>query len=366
MYDAYIATTIKDNTIREPINCTDRGKKAVETVLNLVKIAEPVSVITIAANGITQPYLDACTQLKAMRGSRSLYCVHCTNDDDINSIDQQLDFSKPPFVLVVNLSTQKDESKLLKHLDDLRREHEGRFVPVVFSNIIEVFSALNGGNKTINLHTHVLLPVPYEELYDWKIVTEDERKSLYKDTGGHLGLTKTLFILGRERGVYNYIHEELLKTPSVIARLEEIWRDIPQEKQRMWLTTDICSSEDPFWETYGFVTRGEYTIPLLAQYVDIMRGRVFGTSSSPIRSEMKQILTENEIEIYSLLKRSLGEIVPRGVIAEILWGDDVLEKYSDWAIDQSIHRLRKKLEGLESVYEVVTKKGRGFILTRDS
>ena len=81
---------------------------------------------------------------------------------------------------------------------------------------------------------------------------------------------------------------------------------------------------------------------------------------------MKQILTENEIEIYSLLKRSLGEIVPRGVIAEILWGDDVLEKYSDWAIDQSIHRLRKKLEGLESVYEVVTKKGRGFILTRDS
>lgn len=71
--------------------------------------------------------------------------------------------------------------------------------------------------------------------------------------------------------------------------------------------------------------------------------------------------TAAERDIFELLldKR---EIVSREEIAKTIWQKNWQERYSDWAIDQIVHRIRKKLLLAHAPYEVITKKGEGFIL----
>ena len=49
-------------------------------------------------------------------------------------------------------------------------------------------------------------------------------------------------------------------------------------------------------------------------------------------------------------------------IGEALWGKDSYDKYSDWAIDQLISKLRKKLETLGFKNVLKTVRGKGYKL----
>ncbi|MFC1790807.1 helix-turn-helix domain-containing protein [Patescibacteria group bacterium] len=50
-------------------------------------------------------------------------------------------------------------------------------------------------------------------------------------------------------------------------------------------------------------------------------------------------------------------------MGEVLWGEASYEKYSDWAIDQLISKLRKKLKDLGLTDFLKTIRGRGYKLT---
>lgn len=73
------------------------------------------------------------------------------------------------------------------------------------------------------------------------------------------------------------------------------------------------------------------------------------------------LLTEKEREIFETMLDS-DSIVTRDKIAEIIWGMDKEDRYSDWAIDQTIHRIRQKIKKAKLPFSLQTKKGIGFIL----
>lgn len=77
---------------------------------------------------------------------------------------------------------------------------------------------------------------------------------------------------------------------------------------------------------------------------------------------LKSVLSAKELIVFDFLKSKGGEVAKRDEIAQVMWGDDWENKYSDWAIDQVISRIRKKLE--EKGYEktIKTLKGQGFML----
>ena len=69
---------------------------------------------------------------------------------------------------------------------------------------------------------------------------------------------------------------------------------------------------------------------------------------------------------YLLLKMFLemaNRLCTRDDVGEALWGKDSYEKYSDWAIDQIISKLRKKLENLRIKDRLITLRGRGYKFT---
>ena len=76
---------------------------------------------------------------------------------------------------------------------------------------------------------------------------------------------------------------------------------------------------------------------------------------------LNEKFTEKELKVLFLLLKKNGKIVDRDEVADQIWGEDSVNKYSDWAIDQLFSRLRKKLEVLAIGGEVIkTVKGRGF------
>ena len=71
-------------------------------------------------------------------------------------------------------------------------------------------------------------------------------------------------------------------------------------------------------------------------------------------------LTFTEEKTADLLLSKIDKLVKRDEIAQALWGSRWLEKYSEYMIDKTIYRLRKKLT---DSYKIVTLKKRGYVLT---
>jgi len=66
---------------------------------------------------------------------------------------------------------------------------------------------------------------------------------------------------------------------------------------------------------------------------------------------------------YSVLKMFLedtGKLKSRDDIGDILWGKESYEKYSDWAIDQLVCKLRKKLSALRVKDKLITVRRKGY------
>lgn len=71
-------------------------------------------------------------------------------------------------------------------------------------------------------------------------------------------------------------------------------------------------------------------------------------------------LTKKERAFFSSLLFARKRVVSRDIVAKVIWGNLWEEKYSDWAIDRLVHRLRNRLKKLgidEKLLKTVKKKG---------
>jgi DNA-binding winged helix-turn-helix (wHTH) protein len=91
-------------------------------------------------------------------------------------------------------------------------------------------------------------------------------------------------------------------------------------------------------------------------YIDLKTGEIFKNGK-----RMEDCLSPTEIKIYKYLSENPQELISRDEIAKQMWGNAYLEKYSDWAIDKAISRLRKKVEDDEEKNQyIITIKGKGI------
>lgn len=70
--------------------------------------------------------------------------------------------------------------------------------------------------------------------------------------------------------------------------------------------------------------------------------------------------TAQEINLLTAFQNKVNQPLSREEIAEILWGKNWQNKYSDWAIDKAISRLRKQIKSPE--YRIITVKNLGYQL----
>lgn len=81
---------------------------------------------------------------------------------------------------------------------------------------------------------------------------------------------------------------------------------------------------------------------------------------------IEERFTRQEYLILTALLKKTNSLFTRDDIGDVLWGKESYEKYSDWAIDQVISKLRKKIAILGTKDQLITIKGRGYKLITSS
>jgi DNA-binding winged helix-turn-helix (wHTH) protein len=77
---------------------------------------------------------------------------------------------------------------------------------------------------------------------------------------------------------------------------------------------------------------------------------------------IEEHFTRQEYSVLVALLQKANKLQSRDDVGAAIWGKDSYEKYSDWAIDQLISKLRKKLESLKIKDRLVTLRGKGYKL----
>jgi hypothetical protein len=181
-----------------------------------------------------------------------------------------------------------------------------------------------------------------------KMLTEKDPKKIYS-------LIDSEWLDLRYRKITN-----LLRRESIEYLLE------PEEKEPTEFLKDtglvIKNKEEwyflnPLFEYY--VTRDKsYLQDILTQ-----TEKSGATEAASTDRHIKQALTAKELLVFELLELNEGKVVGRDSIAQVMWGKDWQDDYSDWAIDKLISNMRKKFE--KNKYPKVLKavKGEGILLT---
>jgi len=152
-------------------------------------------------------------------------------------------------------------------------------------------------------------------------IEKEEEELIWKLSGGHMQLIKRL-VCAKSRGVVIETMEKIAPTDSdVIYQLERI------------------------------LATGNFCCPVMNNYL-----------KSKLDKNVADNLTCFEEKLLKFLNRNQNKICSRDQIIMAVWGEDGLEKVNDHALDQLIHRLRKKLETTPNLGRLEIIRGRGVKL----
>ncbi len=89
---------------------------------------------------------------------------------------------------------------------------------------------------------------------------------------------------------------------------------------------------------------------------------LYPRSGTVRRGDREMSLTPKETLLLELLARNRGQVIPRGLILDKVWG--TLDSVEPGNVDSYIHFLRGKLAQLGSQWRIATVRGLGFRLER--
>lgn len=168
-------------------------------------------------------------------------------------------------------------------------------------------------------------------------------------SGGIPGLSKKLLSLTPDQ-----LREkpfEILKNDDILIVTSRIISDFDEEAIKELSN----KSQDQLLQKAGLLDEN-YNIKskLLSEYL-----KKYNTYKMRVSSNKPEdILSEQELSVFTLLKENKEEIVTRESIAKVMWDENYTQNYSDWAIDSLISRIRKKVPN----EEIVTSRGKGFLI----
>ncbi len=210
-------------------------------------------------------------------------------------------------------------------------------------------------------------------------INEDQLSKTYNIVGGYpaLGLACMRIMIKNTNLSEKEILDLLRQQWEVKTIFGEIWESITTEEKvtLSQLASDNLPTKsiisDYLLKT-GLIYKTEKSIkvfsPLFESFIrdqknenpvltiDEKTGEILVNGLPP-----KEKITLNEHRLLTSFLQSHNEIISRDKVAEILWGKNYFQKYSDWTIDQMISLLRKKMDKLGiSSSSLQTIRNRGY------
>jgi DNA-binding winged helix-turn-helix (wHTH) protein len=195
-------------------------------------------------------------------------------------------------------------------------------------------------------------------------------------SGGQLWLAHQLFRYLRDNRESSL--EMAYEDPALVTKLSSIWEKLDTHQQEILRKvhfqtlnhTEIVSHEYAYLLAARLIRKTPETVALGIPLLSLVITRELALSQWTIQSDMiyigkkdvTSLFTKKEKLVLRLLVQSKKILVSRDVIASALWADASEEKYSDWAIDRLIFRIRKKLTTITPGREFISAvKKKGFI-----
>jgi DNA-binding winged helix-turn-helix (wHTH) protein len=206
-----------------------------------------------------------------------------------------------------------------------------------------------------------------------KLSKEMENK-IIEACGGYLWLISHIQRYIRDNPSCSF--EETYKDESLMIKLESIFSKFTAFEQELMLKAydNLITDMDRQTHEYKYLLeikmlkeknkKTSLGIPLLSlivekekslRKIELKDDKIFVSGH-----EIDGFLTKNEKKLLTLLLSHQKKIVLRDTLARNLWGERWEDKYSDWAIDRLVYRLRKKMKqtGLnEKLLKTVKRKG---------
>jgi len=204
---------------------------------------------------------------------------------------------------------------------------------------------------------------------------------IYDLSGGHAWLIKILAKLFLENQItMDTPIDEISDISSIISRSQQLWNILSNENKnfiKLFIEGNIPPKDKlpEFIEGTGLINEdGKIFSPLFQLYIEKkihhakihVNDKTFTINSKSLSiqrngKEIKDQLTKNELKLMRFFMKNESVVISRDEIAEVIWGKYANRKYSDWAIDKIISRLREKIEeNPKKPIHLMTLRGLGF------
>lgn len=201
-----------------------------------------------------------------------------------------------------------------------------------------------------------------EKEYGKKLPPATKQK-MVKATGGHGKLMKlaTQLLLQKKTVQSVDTMDTLLENVLIRGSLLEIWQGLTREErqalreERTGLSLEKLGLPFPLLEQFVRRNIAEELVPKKVRFDEKANEIYFG--DEPIEG-----LTAYEFRLLRYLLAHPNRVVERDEVIQAVWSDNKTQAgVSDEALDQMIHRVRKKIEDeADNPKHLLTVKGRGF------
>ncbi len=202
--------------------------------------------------------------------------------------------------------------------------------------------------KLLDKQNSLILIKMYEKAYGLKL-TDKSRNFVIANTGGNPGLIKSL-AFQQNKDATNTID---FTDQDLIERITNIITILPRNIVLELIGKKKITAKDKrFLKMFGYFNKlDNFFAPWIIDWLLVDKS---------MREYIKVLeLTPQQQNVYEFFKNNKGRLITRQELARFLWGNDYINKYSDWAIDRLITDIRYKLK---DIIKIETKKRRGFII----
>jgi hypothetical protein len=308
-------------------------------------------------------------------------------------------------VKITGLSKFEDmDERFFDSIKSLRDLTSGR-IAFVFVDTPQIMKKLmnEGAGELSHVLTNYVYVVPLpggklakevvdynSDLYEFK-VTDELEAEIIKLTSGYAGFIKYTLSFLKENDLDTLDISALIAYKPLASRIERLLgsleaedvdalKDLAHGVSGKLINTQVYKklfklgliSDDP--------KKAKILIPIVEKYIEekfskskdrtTTRGNendkdadiYIDKGSVYVDGELiSESLSQREFQVLKYFLQNTNVVISREEISKIIWGSEAIEKYSDWAIDQVISRLRNKIG--DSGYapkHIKTLKGRGF------
>jgi len=250
--------------------------------------------------------------------------------------------------------------------NDLKEDFSDNFCVQIYANVylLKDVSDEDGlfGKLLLGAERIIIRPLDKDDieitLGDYEAKSDKNvvgvREKMLRDSGGSPGILKSLFMQYLNNP---QIEDWSLRDGNITYRLDSIVGELSEMDRRVLIGADKDETSLQFLKDYGYLDgESKCFSNVLKRYIEEQENGI------DIDIVLAKNLTVSEKRVFVLLKKQSGKICTREEIAESVWGKNWFERFSDWALDQIMSQLRRKLVKVEKFGQLITKRGEGYYI----